>query len=506
MAIDSKRIAKNTIFLYVRLILVFGVTLYSSRVVLDKLGVDDYGLYNVVFSVIGLLSFLNGTLSAGTSRFITFDLGRKDKDKLKYTFSTALCTHFLLAGLILLLGETIGIWYVYNVMVCPPERFQAAFIVYEISIFVTMVSIIQVPFTSEIMAHEEMDIYAYIGIYEAVAKLGIVFLLIRSPFDKLIYYSSLVAIVSVSVFLIQVYFSRKRFEEVRFKIRFDKKTFKEILNFSGWNIIANLSNTLMKQGVIMLFNLFFLPVVVAAQAISNQISNALMQFVANVRQAVSPQVIKLYADGKYDDSKKLTFASAEYIFDLLLLLGVPCIMIMPTLLDLWLVEVPDYAVAFARLIVLQDILGNFSAAFYTPMVAANKIKKNSVAAVFLCLFQFVLLYVLFKFGCGPLWARYLALLSTSIFSFVVKPYILWKDVNYGLKELYACIGHCLLIMFTIVALCVPVYLFIPQSNVYYAILSGFLSAIIVVGVALLFMKANTRKRLIAFAKAKLHIK
>ena len=503
MAIDSKRIAKNTIFLYARLILVFGVTLYTSRVVLDKLGVDDYGLYNVVFSVIGLLSFLNGTLSAGTSRFITFDLGRKDKDRLQYTFSTALCTHLLLAGIILVLGETVGIWYVHNVMVCPPERFQAAFIVYQISIIATMVSIIQVPFTSEIMAHEEMNIYAYIGIYEAFAKLVIVYLLIHSPFDKLIYYALLVAIVSISVFLIYVYFCRKKFEEVRFKILFDKKTFKEILSFSGWNIIANLSNTLMLQGVIMLFNLFFLPVVVAAQAISNQISQALMQFVNNVRQAVNPQVIKLYADGKYADSRRLTFTSAEYVFDLLLLLGVPCIMVMPALLDLWLVEVPDYAVAFARLIVLQDILGNFSAAFYTPMVAANKIQKNSIASVFLCVLQFALLFVLFKFGFGPLWARYLAIASTCLFSFVVKPYILWKDVDYTWKELVHCILRCMMVLVIVVILCVIIYIFMPQDRLSDSLIVAGLSIIVVAGCSLLFMEQSIRSRIWLVLKHKI---
>lgn len=503
MAIDSKRIAKNTIFLYARLILVFGVTLYTSRVVLDKLGVDDYGLYNVVYSVIGLLSFLNGTLSAGTSRFITFDLGRNDKEKLKYTFSTALCTHLLLAGIILLLGETVGIWYVHNVMVCPPERFQAAFIVYQVSILTTIASIIQVPFTSEIMAHEEMDIYAYIGIYEAFAKLVVVFLLIRSPFDKLVYYASLSAIVSISVFLIYVFFSRRKFEEVRFKICFDRRTFKEMLGFSGWNIIANLSNTLMKQGVIMLFNLFFLPVVVAAQAISNQISNALMQFVANVRQAVSPQVIKLYADKKYEESKKLTFASAEYIFDLLLLLGVPLIMTMPVLLNLWLVEVPDYAVAFARLIVIQDILGNFSAAFYTPMVAANKIQKNSIASVFLCIFQFGLLYVLFEFDCGPLWARYLAIFSTVMFSFFVKPYILWKEVDYSLKEIVICVWQCMKPMILITPLCLLTYYFIPQTSLVNGLILLVLSMFIVVVSVLLFMNKTMRQRIIAFAKTRI---
>jgi len=506
MAIDSKRIAKNTIFLYARLILVFGVTLYTSRVVLDKLGVDDYGLYNVVFSVIGLLSFLNGTLSAGTSRFITFDLGRNDKEKLKNTFSTALCTHLLLAGIVLLLGETVGIWYVHNVMVCPPERFQAAFIVYQISILTTMVSIIQVPFTSEIMAHEEMDIYAYIGIYEALAKLVIVYLLIHNPFDKMIYYASLVAAVNISVFLIYVYFSRKKFDEVRFKILFDKTTFKHILGFSGWNIIANLSNTLMGQGVIMLFNFFFMPVVVAAQAISNQISNALMQFVNNVRQAVNPQVIKLYADGKYEESKRLTFVSTEYVFDLLLLLGVPCIMIMPALLNIWLVEVPDYAVAFARLIVLQDILGNFNAAFYTPMVAANKIQKNSIASVFLCVLQFALLYFLFSIGLGPLWARYLAIASTCLFSFVVKPFILWKDLDYSLSEIYKCIWQCMKVLLSVIVLCVGVYCAIPQTSPLKSFLVAAISFIVVVIVAGTFMEKSLRSRILKLLLSRLNKK
>lgn len=504
MAIDSKRIAKNTIFLYARLILVLGVTLYTSRVVLDKLGVDDYGLYNVVFSVIGLLSFLNGTLSSGTSRFITFALGKGDSEGLKTTFSTALCAHVLLAGIILLLGETLGIWYVHNVMVCPPERFQATFIVYQISILVTMLSIILVPFTSEIMAHEKMDFYAYIGIYDAVAKLAIVFLLSRAAMDKMVLYAILICCVQITSLLLNIWYSRCKFEEVRFRIRFDKSTFNSILKFSGWNVIANISNTLMSQGVIMLFNLFFMPVVVAAQAISNQISHAMMQFVNNVRSAVNPQVIKLYADEKYDDSKRLTLQSAEYVFDLLLLLGVPLIMIMPTLLDIWLVEVPDYAVTFARLIIIQDILGNFSAAFYTPMVAANKIEKNSISAAILCILQFCTLYVLFKCGMGPVWARYIGILFVCIWSFVVKPYILWKDINYSWKEMWVCIGKCMRILICTALLSFVIYYFIPQRNIYYSFLVAAVSFISVVLVAFAFFDKEMKRKLFGMLKSRLH--
>lgn len=503
MAIDSKRIAKNTIFLYARLILVMGVQLYSSRVILDKLGTTDYGLYYVIFGVIGLLSFLNGTLSSGTSRFITFELGKGNPERLKTTFSTTLISHLLLAGIILLLGETIGLWYAHNIMVVPEGRMGAAMIVYQISILSTIISILQVPFTSEIMAHEEMNVYAYLGIYEACAKLAVVFLIIRTTFDKLVYFATLQCIVVFTVFLFYVWYSKKRFQEVTFKRYFDKGIFKSILKFSGWNIIANLSNTLMSQGVIMLFNVFFAPVVVAAQAISNQISSALMQFVNNVRQAVSPQIIKLYADEQYKESQRLTFMSAEYIFDLLLLLGVPCIMVMPALLDLWLVDVPDYAVAFCQLIIAQKILDNFSAAFYTPMLAANKVAKNSIAAVFLCILQFVLLWFLFAHSFGPLWARYLAILSGLLFSFVVKPYILWKDIDYNLKDIYKCIWQCMKTLFIIVIVCVGIYVLIPQQSILQSFLVLVLSILTVIITCLMCIAKHRRKILVSYLLIKI---
>ena len=471
MAIDSKRIAKNTIFLYLRLILVFAVTLYTSRVVLDKLGVDDYGLYNVIISIIGLLSFLNGTLSSGTSRFLTFELGKRNRDRVKQTFGTALTAHMVLTGVIIILGETIGLWYFYNVLVCPDERLEAAFIIYQLSILSSAFSIIQVPYTAAIMAHEQMNIYAYIGIYEAVSKLLIVYLLSIIDVDKLVLYGILMFIIQVSLFFFNSFYSSRSFEEVCYRPCYDKTIFKSILNFSGWNIVANMSNMLMRQGVIMLLNTFFAPVVVAAQAITTQVSNALMQFVENIRQAINPQVIKLYAEGKYDESKRLTFISAEYVFDLLLLMGVPLILIMPNLLNLWLVEVPQYTVEFVRLILIQDILGNFSAAFYTPMVAANKIQKNSIAAAFLCITQFGLLFLLFYVGFSPIWTRYIGILFCCIWSLVVKPYILWKDVNYHWKEMIMCILCCLRNSIIIIGLTYIVYNSIPQLNFGYSILA-----------------------------------
>lgn len=506
MAIDSKKIAKNTIFLYARLLLIYGISLYSSRVILDKLGVTDYGLHGVVYGVIGMLSFLNATLSSGTSRFITFDLGKGDMEKLKTTFSTAFLTHILLALIVLVIGETIGLWYVHNILVCPPERFFAVLVIYQISIAQTVINIIQVPFTAEIMAHERMDIYAYLGIYEAVFKLLLIYLLSITPFDRLITLSLLVFALILSIFFFYVFIARRRFSEVSFERRFDKKSFKAILTFSGWNIVANMGNTLMKQGVIMLFNLFFAPVVVAAQNISNQISQAMMQFVNGVRQAINPQVIKTYANGQHEDSKRLTLESAEYVFDLLLLMGIPMIIVMPKFMSIWLVEVPEYAVVFTQLIILQDILENFNAAFYTPMVAANKIKKNTLASIILCVIQFILMYVLFKFGCGPIWARIVGVIFIMIWSFLVKPYILWKDINYTWGEMFRCIFRCMRTFTVVAVICFFISRYFPQDSISQMLLVAFLSIIIVIAISLLFMPKTSRVKLLNLMLQKIHIR
>lgn len=471
--IDGKKIAKNTAFMYMRMILILGVTLYTSRVVLDKLGVDDFGLYNVIFGLIGMLSFLNGTLSIGTSRFLTFELGTKNEERLKSTFSTALVAHIFLAIIILLLGETIGLWYVNNILVVPPDRMFATHIVYQISILSTCITILQVPFTASIIAHERMNIYAYIGIFDAFGRLFVIFMLNMISSDKLILYAALTFGIHLIVMLFYVHFCYRLFDETRGLRKPELNILKSILKFSGWNIVANISNTLLSEGVILLFNLFFQPVVVAAQAVSKQISMGLMSFINNVRVAVNPQITKLYANGNYEESKKLTLRSAEYIFYLLLLLGVPCIMVMPTLLDIWLVEVPDYAVAFARLIVLQNILDNFNAAFYTPMTAANKIEKNSIAAVVVCFSQFVVLYVLFHWGSGPLWARYIGIFSCILFSYLIKPYILYKDINYSIKEIYSCIFQCLKVGSIVAVITLFIYYLIPQNSV-----AGFLTTIV----------------------------
>ena len=496
MAIDSRIIAKNTIFLYIRFLLILVVTFYVSRVLLSKLGVEDYGLYNVVFSIIGVISFINTTLSSSTSRFITYELGKNEEDKLKITFSTAFYAHLLLALIILVLAETIGLWYVNNKLIVSPDRFFAASVVYQTSVIITIVSIFRVPYMSSIIAHERMNAYAYIGIIDALVRFGAAYAITFFNGDKLVFYSIMLLLSQVLVSLLYIVYSRIHFIEARFSIVHDNNILVNILKFSGWSILANMSNTLSVQGVILLFNLFFSPVVVAAQAIGNQISNALAQLVQNVKTAVNPQIIKLYADGSYKDSEKLTILSSEYVFYLLMIAGFPMILVMPVLLDLWLVEVPDYSVVFARFLVFQLILGNFNDSYYYPLLAANKICLNSILEGVACIFQFVLLYVLFKVGLGPMWARYVGLIIVCLFSFLEKPLILWKSVGYDIKMLYRTILKCVMVMLLAILVNAAIYFVLPHESISHNLILCVLSVILTTASCFVFIPKNYKNKLL----------
>lgn len=481
MAIDSARIAKNTFFLFIRYLFILGITFYVSRVLLDKLGVDDFGLYNAVYGIIGIVSFINGTLSTSTSRFITFELGRGDELTLRGTFSTSLFAHIILSGIIAFLALTVGLWYVYNVLVVPDGRFTTALVIYLFSIVATIISIIQVPFTASIMAHERMNAYAYIGIFDAIARLLAAYSITVCSSDKLITYCLALLCANLLVFVLYVSYSKHHFREINFRFSYDKTTLIEMLKFSGWNVLANFSNTIIIQGVILLYNVFFAPVVVAAQAIGNQISNGIAMLVQNVRSAVTPQITKLFAEGSEKMSEKLTLVSAEYIFYLLMLVGFPCILVMPTLLGLWLKEVPDYTVIFARFLVFQLLLENFNNAYYTPLLAANKISINSILEAIVCVVQFAVLYFLFSSGYGPIWARYAGVVIVVFFSFVEKPLLLWKYLNYDFKSIAGSLLRCIIALLIAMVLNFFIYRLMPQSNLldsFYVIVLSALSVVI----------------------------
>ena len=498
---DNKRIAKNTLFLYFRMLLTMGVSLFTSRVILDKLGVDDYGLYNVVGGVVGMLSFISSTLSIGTLRFLTTELGKKDYEKLKTTFNTTFYSHLGLALILALFLETIGLWFVCNKLVIPPDRLYAAIIVYHISILTSIVTITQVPYTSLIMAHERMDIYAYVSIFEAFAKLFVVYLLTLTSYDRLVFYAILIALVQFMVAMTYRFFSIRKFTEARLCRVFDKSIFKSLMSFSGWNVMANLSETLKLQGYLVLLNLFFQPYVVAAQTIGNQVAGAMMQFINNFRTAINPQIIKLYAAEDYEESKRLTMSTTILVFDLVLLLGLPSIFAMDTIMDLWLVEVPPYAVVFTQFIIVQRILSTFDASFYIPMMAEGKIKTNSILASITGPVMFVLLYIIFKLGWSVMWMQYIGLITVVLFGFLIKPYLLVHDEKgYSYPDFVPCFLACIKVSLLAVSLSYVFYWLIGNQTIISSLVVFVLSFLSVVTSSLVFMDTEMRKKLWNMAK------
>lgn len=278
---NNKRIAKNTLLLYFRMLFMMAVSLFTSRVVLNTLGVEDYGIYNVVGGVVAMFGFINGSMSSATQRYITFALGKGDKENLQKVFCTALQIHVLIAVLIVVLGETVGLWFMYTQMQIPTDRMDAAFWVLQRSIASTVIMIISVPYNADIVAHEKMSAFAYISILEAVLKLAVVYMLVVFSSDKLILYAFLILAVQLLIRLCYSRYCNRHFEESKYRHVWDKSLFKEMTGFAGWSMFGNLSSVLFSQGLNMLLNVFFGPVVNAARAVAVQVQSAIQQFVTN---------------------------------------------------------------------------------------------------------------------------------------------------------------------------------------------------------------------------------
>ena len=502
---NNARIAKNTIFLYIRMGFIMIVTLFTSRVILDKLGVEDYGIYNAVGGVVAMLSFLNGTLSTGTSRFLTFELGNSNKTKLKSTFSTAFYSHLFLAILVALIMETFGLWFVYNKLIIPDDRMYAALWTFHISIITAIISITQVPYTSVIIAHENMKIYAYLGVVEALFKLIIVYLLYISSVDKLIFYSFLVGLVQLLIALFYRNFCVKHYAESHISRFFNRKIFREMLSFSGLSLIANLSQLLSMQGLVVLMNMFFQPAIVAAQAIGNQLTNAMMQLVSNLQTAINPQIIKLYATGNYEESRKLTLESSVYVYELVLLICLPAIVVMDPLLHLWLVEVPPYAVIFAQYIVAKQIFNVYNNTLYTPMIASGKLGTNSKAGIWLGIGLVVVLYILLKLGFDVMWIQYLSILQVIIYSYVVKPYILCKEIGYNWVEISKNIIQTFRVSILPIAISILVTFCFNPSSMFRMILSVIIICSSVLISSYIFLNRETRYKVNTYVLKRLRI-
>ena len=443
----SKKVAKNTVLLYFRMIVTMLVSLYTSRVILIELGIDDYGIFQTVGGVIGMFSFLNGALSTGTSRYLTYALGEKVQNKLSDVFTSAMVLHGIMAILIVILCETIGLYLINSKLVLPEDRMNVIFWVFQLSVISSVLAIIQVPYTADIISHEDMDVYAYMSILDVVLRLMIVYLLSVGSVDKMLLYAGLLLVVQLITTVCYVVYCIKKYEESKLKGHPSKNYLKDMGAFSGWNLVSSSSAMLANQGVLMLLNVFFVPAVTAARAISIQVNNAVMQFVNNYRLAAIPQMVKLYAQDNTSQSSRLVLISTEISFYLIALIGFPLLLNTSFVLDLWLKEVPDYCVAFVQLIIIQSFIQTIDNSLYYGLYTCGKIKQNAVVSPVIALLGFPICYVLFKIGYSPLAMSWTYIVIYGIIAFIVKPLLLNRFANYDIRMIYKSIYKCDLILF-----------------------------------------------------------
>ncbi len=419
--------------LYFRMLLTMLVSLFTVRVVLDTLGVVDYGIYNVVGGMAAMFSFLSGTMASASQRFFAFELGRKNYGQLKKTFSMTMTIYAMIAIIILLLSETVGLWLLNNKMTIPPERMEAARWVYQFSILSFMMAMFSVPYNAAIIAHERMKIYAYVSIVEVSLKLMIVYLLLVFPYDKLKLYAVLMFTVTTLITFVYRTYTQREFSECRYSFYWDRTLFKEIVVFSGWNIIGNMSAIFKNQGNNILLNIFFGPAVNAAQGIAMQINSAVAAFVTNFQMALNPPITKSYAANDYENTINLSFQGARFSFFLLYFLTLPILLNTKLILGLWLKEIPDYTIIFVRLILVISLCDTLYRTLITLHLSTGRIKDLQIIIGGLNLLILPVSYFFLKLGSEP----QITLIITLIFSLAsiyIRLYLLNKVFPISLMQ------------------------------------------------------------------------
>lgn len=395
---SNKQIAKNALALYLRMFLTMLVGLYTSRVILQALGVEDYGIYNVVGGFVSMFSLISGSLASSVSRFLTFELGRGDMEKLKRVFNTSIFVLMGLAVIVLIATETFGIWYLNNKMVIPEARMTAAMWCFQLSLVTFVVNLINQPYTAAIIAHERMDIYAYLAISDSILKLLICFAVLHSPIDRLIFYAILLCCVSLINQTIYVIFCKRKFEECTFHLIFDRSLFKDMFGFAGWNFIGSSAAILTSQGSNLLLNWAGGPVVNAAYGIANTVSSLVSQFVGNFTQAFTPQITKRYAAKEYDSLMQLLIYGSKYSYFLMFLMALPIMLTAEFLLELWLGQVPEHAVWFVRFIILGNLFDAISRPVVNAKNATGRIRNYQIVVGGILMLVLPLSYVCIKIG------------------------------------------------------------------------------------------------------------
>ena len=444
---SNTRLMKNTILLYFRMILMMCINLYTSRIVLQTLGVEDYGIYDVVGGVVILFSFINDGMTTSTLRFLTIELGTGNKKKLHEVFVASLQVHLLISLLIVLLSESVGLWFLLERMVIPANRMQAALFCYQLSIFTAVVNIMSYPYNAAIIAHERMAAFAYISIIDAVLKLLLVYLLLVFDYDRLILYALLYAAEKLLIRSFYNLYCTRHFDECHYQWIYRKKVLQEMLAFAGWNVWGNLSYILSSQGLNMVLNVFFGPIANAARAVSVQVQGAVSQLAGNFQMAINPQITKTYACGQLQETHQLIFRSSRFTFCLLLILCLPIIVETPAILGIWLKNVPDNSVAFIRLLLIVQMVQQNANPLSTALAATGKIRKCEFINGMLMLSIVPIAFVVLEMG-GASWSVFAVHLCVVVICFIVRLHIVLPMIGLRFKDYFQfAMKRCILVLF-----------------------------------------------------------
>jgi O-antigen/teichoic acid export membrane protein len=489
---NSKQVAKNTLYLYFRMLLLMLISLYTSRVVLNTLGVSDYGTYYVVGGVVTLFSFLNKAMSTTVQRFLSFEIGKNNIDRLQKVFSCSVIIHYLIAVLIFILAETIGLWFLNSKMVFPAGKLDAANWVYQFAVFATLIGVIQVPYNAAIIAHEKMSFYAYVSIFEAILKLVVVFVIQVVSFEPLKSYAVLTFFVAVFIYSWYRIYCYRNFKKLHFITPKDKTLYKELVSFSSWSLFGSIANIGFRQGINIIVNIFFGVVVNAAMGIANQISNAANQFVTGFQTAIYPILTKTHAEGSKSSQWNLIFQSSKFSYFLLFFISLPILINTEYILKIWLKMVPDYSVSFCRLILIGAVIDSISGPLWVTIFATGKIKLYQIVVSSILLANILFSYIFVKIGFSPESILYIRMVL-YLFALLVRMYFIKYLIGLPLNVF---INNVLLkiLYVTILSLPIPIIILLFVTGLKGFLISSFLS-IICVGITVFYIGMIDNERL-----------
>ena len=475
----NKRIAKNTLFMYFRMIFVMVVALFTSRIVLKSLGVVDYGIYGVVGGLVGMFSIFSNSMSVAIQRFITFELGKGDLERVKKIFSTSVTIQIIIAVILMIAAESVGFWFIQNKMVIPTERIDAAIMVMHCSVITFGIGLISVPYNAEIIAHEKMSAFAYISIYEVLAKVLACYFLYCIDTDKLVLWAIMLAFIQFTVRVIYGCYCKAHFEECKYIPILDKTIFKDIFGFAGWSSFGLVALTCYTQGLDMVLNVFFGPVVNAARSIAYQVQTAVQSFSTNFQVAMNPQIIGSYARNELGRMHNLLFSGTRFCFFLLLLLSLPIFLETPYILSLWLGEYPDHTVNFIRLLLLLITFdSSFGGPISTAQTATGKIKIYQIVVGGIMLLILPLSYFILKIWHTIPETVYIVYLCVVFVAHIARMIIIRPMIQLSLRRYLEEVVIPILLV-TIVSLPMPIiaYYLVDNNSAWSFILISLVSVV-----------------------------